>query len=87
MTVLDWTREAIAFGAIVDLAKPVYMGRPEAKMNSLLLLAEAARESGKQALRDKAVDGMKELAEKTGLEVFKHIEMEMMMAQTTIKEN
>jgi len=87
MTLLDWTREAIAFGAIVELAKPVYMERPEVKMNSLLLLAEAARESGKQALHDKAVDGMKELAEKTGLEVFKQVEMKMLMAQTTIKEN
>ena len=87
MTLSDWTREAIAFGAIVELAKPVYMERPEVKMNSLLLLAEAARESGKQALRDKALDGMKELAEKTRLEVFKHIEMEMLMNQTTIKEN
>ena len=87
MTPLDWIREAIALGVIVDLAKPVYMGRPEAKMNNFLVLLRAAKESRKHALREKALNGMKELAEKTGLEVFKHIELQMLMEQTTIKEN
>jgi len=74
MTPLDWTREAITFGAIVELYKPVYIGNPMVKMNNLGVLARAARKSRKEALLEKALDGIKELAEKTGLEVFKHIE-------------
>ena len=73
MTPLDWTREAVTFGAIVELYKPVYIGNPMVKMNNLGVLARAARKSRKEALLEKALDGIKELAEKTGLEVFKHI--------------
>jgi len=70
MTLLDWRREAITFGAIAELAKTVYMGRPEAKMATLIVFWRAATESGNLDLVQKAVDGIKELAEKTRLEVF-----------------
>ena len=71
MTPSDWTREAIAYEPIVELAKTVYMGRPEGKMASLLLFLQYAAKARNVGLLEKAVDGIKELAEKTGLEVFK----------------
>ena len=71
MTRLDWTRQALTYKVIVELAKPVYMGREEAKMNNFWILWRAATESRNPALLQKAFDGMKELAEKTGLEIFK----------------
>jgi len=96
MTLLDWTREALGFEEIVELTKPVYIGRPEGKMAKLLFLLKAAANARKPALLRKAVDGIKELAEKTGLEVFKttlqefskrNIEIERMMEQIKVKEN
>ena len=51
MSLLDWTREAIAYGVIVELYKPVYMGSPMVKMNNLLVLSRAAEESRKEAWR------------------------------------
>ena len=59
MTVLDWTREAIAFGAIVELAKPVYMEREEVKMAKL----KAAIECDQPSHIVKAVNAIKELTE------------------------
>ena len=73
MTLSDWTREAKAFEAIVELAKPVYVGRPEGKMAKLLFFLRAAANARKPDLFGKAVNGIRELAEKTGLEAFKGI--------------
>ena len=65
-------------------------------MAKLLFLLKAAANARKPALLRKAVDGIKELAEKTGLEVFKttlqefskrNIEIERMMEQIKVKEN
>ena len=66
MTFSDWTRRATGYGVIVDLAGPVYMGRPEWKMAYLLFFLYAAKNARKPILLN-----IKELAEKTGLEVFK----------------
>ena len=77
MTLSDWTREAICWGAIVELAKPLYMGRLDLKMSILINIRKAASKARKPALVEKAVDGMKELAEKTGLEAFKVILQEI----------
>ena len=71
MNLSDWTSEAIAYEPIIELAETVYMGRPEGKMATLLLFLEYASKARKVGLLEKAVDGIKELAEKTGLEVFK----------------
>ena len=73
---LYWTRDATAFGAIVELAKSVYMGRgrEELKMAMLMYIMyflKAAIEYDQPSLIEKAVDGVKELTEKLGLEVFK----------------
>ena len=78
MTLLDWRREAIACGAIAELAKTLYMGRPEGKLGTLIVFSRAARKSGNLDLVKKAVDGIKELAEKTGLEVFEEEEFSKM---------
>ena len=72
-TLLDLKREAIAYGAIVELYKPVYMGRLEEKIATLFALRKAALKSGNLDLVQKAVDGIKGLAEKTGLEGFKEL--------------
>ena len=88
MTLSDWTRRAISYGAIVELAKPVYMGRPEGKMVELMIFLRAAAKARKPALIEKAVDRIKELAEKTGLEVFKKCYKEnCQMEQIIAKEN
>ena len=68
---LDLTSKAIAHGAMVELAKPLYMGRPQGKIATLIAFWKAAKEYGDLDLVQKAVDGIKELAEKTGLEGFK----------------
>ena len=73
MTISEWTRVAIASGAVVELFRPVYMGRPDMKLSILKLFRLAAAGARKSALVVKAVDGIKDLAEKTGLEVFKEI--------------
>ena len=73
MTISEWTRVAIASGAVVELFRPVYMGRPDMKLSILKLFRLAAAASRKSALVVRAVDGIKDLAEKTGLEVFKEI--------------
>ena len=70
-TLTDWTREAISNGALVELVKPVYMGRPDMKTAILLSLWKSASAAEKPALVEKSLDEFKELAEKTGLEAFK----------------
>ena len=70
MTLSDWTIKAISFGAIVELSKPVYMGRVEAKMMDLWLLSRAAFKARKPALCKKTFIEIKELAEKTRLKGF-----------------
>ena len=77
VTLLDWTRLAYAFEAIVEAAKSLYMGREEAKMKYYEILFKAGLEIKNQDLLDKALDGIKEFTEKTGLEVLKEMEMEM----------
>ena len=62
----DWTRRAIGYGAIVELFGPVYMGRPEWKMTWLFCFLYAAANARKPVFMN-----IKELVEKTGLEVFK----------------
>ena len=71
MTLSDWTREAIALGAIVELAKTLYMGGPDLLL--LLLFFAAAEAAEKPALMEKAFDEINELAEKTGLKVFQAV--------------
>ena len=77
MTSIDWKRVAIVFGIISDLAKPFYMGREAEKMKYLFVLHKAATNSGDSIFMKKALDDMRELADKTGLEMMKH-EVEMM---------
>ena len=72
-TLTDWTREAIGNGAIVELVKPVYMGRPEMKTAILYSLCKSASAAKKPDLVEKSLDEFKELAEKTGLEAFKGV--------------
>ena len=75
-TLSDWTKEAIVYGALVELSKPVYMGRVEAKMIYLWLLSRDALKAKKPALYEKAFYGIKELVEKTGLKgFFKELEI------------
>ena len=77
MTFLDWMSQASALNEIVELGKQIYMGREEAKMRTLWLLAGAAIACNNSALFKKALEGAEELAEKTGLTVFvKEIENE-----------
>ena len=71
MSLSDWTREASAFEALVDLDKSLYMGRPERKMANLIYFLKTAAYARRPALVVKAVDEIKELAEKTGLDVFR----------------
>jgi len=80
MTLSDWTKEAISFGAIVELSKPVYMGRVEAKMMDLWLLSRAAFKARKPALYKKTFIEINELAEKTRLKgFFMELELEIEM--------
>ena len=72
MTALDWKRLANVFGIISDLAKPLYMGREAEKMRYLSVLHKAAMNSGDSIFMKKALDDMKELADKTGLEMVKN---------------
>ena len=74
-TLSDWTRLAIASGAVVELSRQVYMGRPNLKLDILQTFRGVASKARKQALVAKALDGIKELAEKTGLEAFKEIHL------------
>ena len=86
MTFLDWKSQANAFNEIVELAKRVYIGREEAKMKTLWLLARASIECNNSALFEKALDGAEELAEKTGLKVIiKEIEEEREMLHQLAK--
>ena len=73
----DWKREAVFFGIMSDLAKPLYMGRETEKMKYIFMSFNAAMYSGDSILMKKALDEMKELADKTGLEMMKN-EVEMM---------
>ena len=70
-TLQDWKRQAIVYGIVCDLAKPLYIGGETDKMYFLLRLLRAAKKSGNSALMRKASDEMKELADKTGLEMMK----------------
>ena len=78
----DWKREAIFFEMMNDLAKPLYMGRKTEKMKYIFLLFSAARFSDDSILMKKALDEMKELADKTGLEMMKY-EFEIMREAET----
>ena len=49
-------------------------GRLEGKIGMLRICLYAAAKARKPALFEKALDGMRELAKKTGLEVFKHFQ-------------
>ena len=69
---LDWKREAIVLGMMSDLIKPLYMGRETEKLKYLVMLFNAAMHSGNSDLMKKALDDMKELANKTGLEMMKN---------------
>ena len=64
MTSRDWKRVAIVFGVISDLAKPLYMGREAEKMKYLSVLHKAAMNSGDSIIMKKALDDMKELADR-----------------------
>ena len=84
MTFLDWKSQATAFNEINELAKQVYMGREEAKMRTLWLMARAAINCNRPDLFEKAIDGAEELAQKTGLKaIVKEIEEERKMLQIT----
>ena len=86
MTLLEWKRWAIALEAIVELAKPLYMGREEAKSKFFLLLSYAAIRSNNSVLLERALDGAQELAEKTGLEAFiEDIEIQRPIFQSMLK--
>ena len=92
MTYSNWTREVIPYEAIVELDKIVYMGSPEAKMAKLVVrFFKAAAGARRSDLLRKAVDAIKEFAEKTGLDVFKEptrvikdLEIEKLMEQGII---
>ena len=71
-TLLDWKREAIANAIIFDLSKPLQIGREIQKMKYLGILYKAAVNCGNSILMRKAEDEMKELADKTGLELMKN---------------
>ena len=68
----DWKREAVFFGIMSDLAKPLYMGRETEKMKYIFMSFSAAMYSSDSILMKKALDEMKELADKTGLEMMKN---------------
>ena len=70
-TLQDWKREAIVYGIVCDLAKPIYIGRERDKMFFSVGLFEAAMKSSNSVLKRKALDEMRELADKTGLEMLK----------------
>ena len=91
MTFSDWTREVIPYEAIVELDKIVYIGSPEAKMAKLVRFFKSAAGARRSDLLRKAVDAIKEFAEKTGLDVFKEptrvikeLEIEKLMEQGII---
>ena len=70
----------------MEVAKPLYMGREEAKIQYILLLVNAAIKSSNPALLERALDGAQELAEKTGLELFiEDIEIERPTFQSRLK--
>ena len=71
-TLKDWKREAIVTGIVCEIAKPLYMGRETEKMVFLIGLLKAARRSGNSVIRRKALNEMKELADKTGLDIMKN---------------
>ena len=77
MTLADWTRGAIAYGATVELTKQLYVGSPGEKLGYLLCFRKFASKARKQALIDKAVKGIRELVEKTRMEAFKVILQEI----------
>ena len=71
-TLRDWKREAIVNAMIFDLSKPLQIGREIQKMKYLGILYKAAVNCGNSILMRKAEDEMKELADKTGLELMKN---------------
>ena len=71
-TLLEWKREAVVFGIMSFFLKPVYMGKEIEKLRWLFMLHNAAMMSGNSDLMVKALDDMKELADKTGLEMVKN---------------
>ena len=71
-TLLDWKREAVVFGIMSFLLKPVYMGKEIDKLRWLFMLHNAAMMYGDSDLMVKALNEVKELADKTGLERMKN---------------
>ena len=64
---MEWTRQALAYEAIVKVIKPIYMGREETKMRYFMLLSDSAIQSRNPVLLEEALDGAQELAEKLGI--------------------
>ena len=71
-TLQDWKKEVIVFGIVSELTKPLYIGRETNKLKLLFILFRAARNSGNPVIMRKAIDEMKELSDKTGLEMMKN---------------
>ena len=71
-TLQNWKRRAIVLGILCDLAKPLYIGRQTDKMTFLVTLFGEATKSGNSVLRKKALDEMRELVDRTGLEIIKN---------------
>ncbi len=67
-----WKRRAIVLGILCDLAKPLYIGRETEKMMYLVSLFGMAMESGNSVLKGKALDEMRELVDRTGLQIMKN---------------
>ena len=71
-TLQDWKKEAIVAAIMSDLAKHLYMGRETEKMKYFFMLFRGAMKSRDSALMKKALDDMKELADKLGFESMKN---------------
>ena len=72
-TIQDWKRQAIVSENIYDLAKPLYIGRETEKGMFLVSLHQGAVNSGNSVLERKTLDEVKELADKTGLEMMENL--------------
>ena len=65
-------REASIIETLCDLTKPLYVGRETEKIMFIIGLLKAATLSGNSFLRRKAYVEMKELVDRTGLEMMKN---------------
>ena len=66
-------REASIIETLCDLTKPLYVGRETEKIMFIIGLSKAATLSGNSVLRRKAYVEMKELVDRTGLEMMKNV--------------